>query len=90
MGMKYESKVIDVTAGAVSSLLMGEGGIDTDVLPAYINTMAGDGWCMVFMEKVMRRHRPGSDRERLMITFKRRVPEAEGNTNQRVLQVYTG
>lgn len=75
--MEYEYKVIDVADGAISSLLLGEGRIETAVLQAYINAMASEGWRMVFMEKVMQRHLVISDRETLMITFERRVPEAE-------------
>lgn len=77
MAMEYEYKVIDVADGSVSSLLLGEGRIETSVLQAYINAQASDGWRMVFMEKVMQRHLVISDRETLMITFERRVPEAE-------------
>ena len=75
--MEYEYKVIDVADGAISSLLLGEGRIETSVLQAYINAMASEGWRMVFMEKVMQRHLVISDRETLMITFERRVPESE-------------
>lgn len=75
--MEYEYKVIDVADGAISSLLLGEGRIETGVLQAYINAMASEGWRMVFMEKVMQRHLVVSDRETLMVTFERRVPEAE-------------
>ena len=32
---------------------------------------------MVFMEKVMQRHLVVADRETLMVTFERRVPESE-------------
>ncbi len=77
MAMEYEYKVIDVADGSISSLLLGEGRIETSVLQAYINAQASDGWRMVFMEKVMQRHLVISDRETLMITFERRVPEAE-------------
>lgn len=77
MAMEYEYKVIDVADGSVSSLLLGEGRIETSVLQAYINAQASDGWRIVFMEKVMQRHLVISDRETLMITFERRVPEAE-------------
>lgn len=77
MVMEYEYKVIDVADGAFSSLLLGEGRIETGVLQAYINAQASEGWRMVFMEKVMQRHVVISDRETLMITFERRVPEAE-------------
>lgn len=72
--MEYEYKVIDVADGAVSSLLLGEGRIETEVLQAYINAMASEGWRMVFMEKVMQRHLVITDRETLMVTFERRVP----------------
>ena len=75
--MEYEYKVIDVADGAISSVLLGEGRIETDVLEAYINAMASEGWRMVFMTKVMQRHMLVSDRETLMITFERRVPEAQ-------------
>jgi hypothetical protein len=74
--MEYEYKVIDVADGEISSLLLGEGRIETNVLQAYINAQASEGWRMVFMEKVMQRHLVISDRETLMITFERRVPEA--------------
>lgn len=77
--MEFEYKVIDVADGAISSLLFGEGRIETDVLEAYINAMASEGWRMVFMTKVMQRHLLIADRETLMITFERRVPEAERN-----------
>jgi len=75
--MEYEYKVIDVADGSISSALLGEGRIETNVLEAYINAMASEGWRMVFMAKVMQRHLVVSDRETLMITFERRVPEAE-------------
>lgn len=75
--MEYEYKVIDVADGAISSFLMGEGRIETGVLEAYINAMASEGWRMVFMTKVMQRHMLVSDRETLMVTFERRVPEAD-------------
>lgn len=75
--MEYEYKVIDVADGAISSFLIGEGRIETGVLEAYINAMASEGWRMVFMTKVMQRHLLISDRETLMVTFERRVPEAE-------------
>ncbi len=75
--MEYEYKVIDVADGAISSLLLGEGRIETEVLEAYINAMASEGWRLVFMEKVMQRHLVIADRETLMITFERRVPEVE-------------
>jgi len=77
--MEYEYKVIDVADGSISSALLGEGRIETNVLEAYINAMASEGWRMVFMTKVMQRHVVVSDRETLMITFERRVPEAERN-----------
>lgn len=73
--MEYEYKVIDVADGSISSFLLGEGRIETSVLEAYLNAMAAEGWRMVFMEKVMQRHLVISDRETLMITFERRVPE---------------
>ena len=75
--MEYEYKVIDVADGAISSFLLGEGRIETGVLEAYINAMASEGWRMVFMTKVMQRHLLVSDRETLMVTFERRVPESE-------------
>jgi hypothetical protein len=75
--MEYEYKVIDVADGEISSLLLGEGRVETNVLQAYINAQASEGWRMVFMEKVMQRHLVISDRETLMITFERRVHEAE-------------
>ncbi len=50
--MEYEYKVIDVADGSISSLLLGEGRIETRVLEAYINAMAAEGWRLVFMEKV--------------------------------------
>lgn len=78
--MEYEYKVIDVADGAISSLLLGEGRIETEVLEAYINAMASEGWRLVFMEKVMQRHLVVADRETLMITFERRVPESERTT----------
>ncbi|MFI8616207.1 DUF4177 domain-containing protein [Acidovorax sp. NPDC077693] len=75
--MEYEYKVIDVADGAISSFLLGEGRIETGVLEAYINAMASEGWRMVFMSKVMQRHLLVTDRETLMVTFERRVPESE-------------
>jgi hypothetical protein len=75
--MEYEYKVIDVADGAISSLLLGEGRIETNVLQAYINAMAAEGWRLVFMVKVMQRHLVVTDRETLMITFERRVPESK-------------
>lgn len=75
--MEYEYKVIDVADGSISSVLLGEGRIETSVLEAYINAMASEGWRLIFMEKVMQRHLVVSDRETLMVTFERRVPEAE-------------
>ena len=72
--MEYEYKVIDVADGAVSSVLLGEGRIETRVLEAYINAMAAEGWRMVFMEKVHQRYLLTSERETLMVTFERRVP----------------
>ena len=77
MAMEYEYKVIDVADGSISSLLLGEGRIETNVLQAYINAQASEGWRMVFMEKVMQRHLVISDRETLMITFERKVPEGD-------------
>ena len=73
--MEYEYKVIDVADGAISSVLLGEGRIETKVLEAYLNAMSADGWWMIFMEKVMQRHLVVSDRETLMITFERKVLE---------------
>lgn len=78
--MEYEYKVIDVADGAISSLLLGEGRIETSVLEAYLNAMASEGWRMVFMAKVLQRHLVITDRETLMITFERRVPEIERAT----------
>lgn len=75
--MEYEYKVIDVADGSISSVLLGEGRIETSVLESYINAMAAEGWRMVFMSNVMQRHLVASDRETLMITFERRVPEAQ-------------
>ena len=75
--MEYEYKVIDVADGAISSVLLGEGRIETGVLQAYLNAMASEGWRMVFMANVMHRHGVISNRETLMITFERRVPESE-------------
>lgn len=45
------------------------------MLQSYLNAMAAEGWRLVFMEKVLQRHLVISDRETLMITFERRVPE---------------
>ena len=78
--MEYEYKVIDVADGSISSAMLGEGRIETGVLEAYINAMAAEGWRMVFMTKVMQRHLVVSDRETLMITFERPVPEDERAT----------
>lgn len=78
--MEYEYKVIDVADGAISSFLLGQGRIETNVLQAYINAMASEGWRLVFMVKVMQRHLLVAERETLMITFERRVPEAERAT----------
>ena len=75
--MEYEYKVIDVADGAISSLLLGNGRIETGVLEAYINAMASEGWRLVFMAKVLQRHLVVADRETLMVTFERRVPESE-------------
>ncbi len=80
MEMEYEYKVIDVADGSISSLLLGEGRIETNVLQAYINAQASEGWRLIFMEKVMQRHLVVSDRETLMITFERKVPESERKT----------
>lgn len=73
--MEYEYKVVDVADGAISSVLLGEGRIETKVLEAYLNAMSAEGWRMIFMEKVMQRHLVVADRETLMITFERKVPE---------------
>ncbi|MFA6203355.1 MAG: DUF4177 domain-containing protein [Gallionella sp.] len=78
--MEYEYKVIDVADGAISSALLGDGRIETSVLQAYLNAMAAEGWRMVFMAKVMQRHVLVAERETLMITFERRVPEIERAT----------
>ena len=75
--MEYEYKVIDVADGSISSVLLGEGRIETSVLEAYINAMAAEGWRLIFMAKVMQRHLVVTDRETLMVTFERPVPEAE-------------
>lgn len=75
--MEYEYRVIDVADGSISSALLGEGRIETSVLEAYINAMASEGWRLIFMEKVMQRHLLVSDRETLMLTFERKVPEPE-------------
>ena len=73
--MEHEYKVIDVADGAISSLLLNEGRIETDVLEAYLNAMAAEGWRVVFMANVLQRHLVVSTRETLMVTFERRVPE---------------
>jgi len=73
--MDYEYKVINVADGAISSVLLGDGRIETAVLEAYINAMAAEGWRLVFMAKVMQRHVVIAERETLMVTFERRVPE---------------
>lgn len=78
--MEFEYKVIDVADGAISSVLLGDGRIETNVLQAYINACASEGWRMVFMTKVMQRHLVIAERETLMITFERRVPESERAT----------
>lgn len=78
--MEYEYKVIDVADGAISSALLGEGRIETSVLQAYLNAMAAEGWRMVFMANVMQRHVVVTDRETLMITFERKVLEADRTT----------
>jgi hypothetical protein len=75
--MEYEYKVIDVADGSISSILVGEGRIETCVLEAYINAMASEGWRMVFMENVLQRHYVVAARETLMITFERKVPQME-------------
>lgn len=75
--MEYEYKVIDVADGSISSFLLNEGRIETDLLEAYLNAMAAEGWRMVFMANVMQRHLVISDRETLMVTFERRVHEAD-------------
>ena len=75
--MEYEYKIIDVAEGAISSALLGDGRIETAVLEAYINAMAAEGWRMVLMTKVMQRHVVVAERETLMVTFERRVPEYE-------------
>ena len=63
--MEYEYKVIDVADGGVSTVLLGDGRIEAD------------GWRMVFMEKVLQRYMLTSERETLMVTFERRVPEGQ-------------
>lgn len=75
--MEYEYKVIDVADGGVSTVLLGDGRIETAVLQAYLNAMAAEGWRMVFMEKVLQRYMLTSERETLMVTFERRVPEGQ-------------
>ena len=75
--MEYEYKVIDVADGAISSLLLDEGRIETDVLEAYLNAMAAEGWRMVFMANVLQRHLVISNRETLMVTFERRIPDSQ-------------
>lgn len=75
--MEYEYKVIDVADGAISSVMLGEGRIEIDVLQAYINALASEGWRLVFMVNVMQRHLVVSSRETLMITFERRVSETD-------------
>lgn len=75
--MEYEYRVIDVADGAVSTVLLGDGRIETPVLEAYLNAMAADGWRLVFMEKVLQRYMLTSERETLMVTFERRVPEGD-------------
>lgn len=75
--MEYEYRVIDVADGAISSVLLGDGRIETKVLEGYINGMAAEGWRMVFMEKVQQRYMLTSDRETLMVTFERRVPQEQ-------------
>ena len=77
VAVEYEYKVIDVADGSISSILLNEGRIETELLQAYINAMAAEGWRLVFMANVMQRHMVVSDRETLMITFERRVPEHE-------------
>lgn len=79
--MEYEYKVIDVADGSLSSALLREGRIETAVLEAYLNAMAAEGWRLKFMEKVLQRHVVVADRETLMITFERPVPE--GDRDQR-------
>lgn len=78
--MEFEYKVIDVADGAISSLLLNEGRIETDVLEAYLNAMAAEGWRVVFMANVLQRHLVVSSRETLMVTFERRVPEDQRAT----------
>jgi hypothetical protein len=73
--MEYEYKVIDVADGSISTVLLGDGRIETPVLEAYLNAMASDGWRLVFMEKVYQRYLLTSERETLMVTFERRVPD---------------
>ena len=75
--MEYEYKVIDVADGSISSLLLGEGRIETGVLEAYLNAMAAEGWRLKFMETVMQRHLLVSDRETLIVTFARQVAHAD-------------
>lgn len=75
--MEYEYRVIDVADGSISSALLGEGRIETPLLDAYINAMASEGWRLIFMANVLQRHLVVTDRETLMLTFERRVPETE-------------
>ena len=75
--MEYEYKVIDVSDGAIGSFLLGEGRIETTTLEVYINAMASDGWKMIFMTNVMQRQLVISDRETIMITFERPVPQKQ-------------
>jgi hypothetical protein len=43
MAMEYEYKVIDVADGEISSLLLREGRIETNVLQAYVNAQVPRG-----------------------------------------------
>lgn len=73
--MEYEYKVVDVADGSFSSLLLSDKGIAADVLQAYLNAMAAEGWRMIFMEKVRSHHLLVKEPDTLLITFERRVPE---------------
>jgi hypothetical protein len=75
--MEYEYKVIDVADGSINSLLLDKGRIETNLLEAYINAVASEGWRMVFMAKGLQRHLVNTDHETLMITFERRIPELD-------------
>ena len=69
--MEFECKAINVADGALSSLLVGQGRIETTVLQAYLKATAAEGWRLDFLEKVLQRQFVVSDRATLMITLKR-------------------